>query len=351
MTDQANEMNESEANEVPLTSSQEKFLGVRSKVGKKSDEQEEDVFADASSDTEAEKKLADSKKSNSQPEDGELNDYSEKVQKRINKLTFEREEARRQREEALKVARHLNQQNTQYQQENQHFQNVISKGEAHLIESIKQKAATALEKAKSEYAKAYEEGDTNAILEANEKMLDAKSELFQVSVEEKAQQQRALEHQKYLAHQQAMMQQQMRQNMARNQQTQQQRQQTQISPEMKEWAEKNKTWFDQKGYKPETGFAYGLHQEAVDEGHVPESPEYMKYINERLKQYKGTKIFPHLFGGSQPTNAQRQVVASADRNNSSKATQYRLNPDQRRLAKVLGITPEQYAKQYIKDYG
>ena len=93
MTDQAQEVQE--------TSQEEKFFGVKTRIGKKAKDQEEpqsdielEVVDDRPEEDRRPAKKVESKNSN---DDDELENYSEKVQKRINKLRYEQHEERRQR--------------------------------------------------------------------------------------------------------------------------------------------------------------------------------------------------------------------------------------------------------------
>ena len=110
-------------------------------------------------------------------DDDELENYSERVQKRIKKLTYERrEEARRreqierERDEALRVAQHIQSQLGERDQ-------LIQRGQAALVAEIKQRAEMALESAKNRYRQAYDTGDPDKIIEAQDVLNKAQFEL------------------------------------------------------------------------------------------------------------------------------------------------------------------------------
>ena len=112
------------------------------------------------------------------------------------------------------------------------------------------------------------------------------------------------------------------------------------------WQAKNQ-WF---GNDPEmTSFAYGVHEKLVREENInPASDEYYERIDSRMKS-----VFPDFFGSEEKeavsSNSQSSVVAPATRNNGAKPRKVQLTATQVALAKRLGVTPEQYANQLVKD--
>ena len=106
----------------------------------------------------------------------DLTGYSDKVQKRIDKLTWEKNEEKRlraateaERDEAFRVAGLLN--NRTQEQER-----IITSGEAHLVQTIKSRAELAVNSANANYTAAYESGDSAAIIKAQQEMINAQSE-------------------------------------------------------------------------------------------------------------------------------------------------------------------------------
>lgn len=88
-----------------------------------------------------------------------------------------------------------------------------------------------------------------------------------------------------------------------------------------------------------TSFALGVHKKLVDEGVSPNSDEYYERIDARMRT-----VFPDKFG-----NKKRQsstVVAPVGR--SPKGKRVVLTQTQVALAKRLGITPEAYARELVK---
>ena len=100
------------------------------------------------------------------PEDDDLEGYSEQVQKRLKKLTFEAKEAarqqaeaNRQREEAINYAKALAEQNKKLQED-------VQKNQGYVVDQAKGRLSAELERAKVAYKNAYEAGDADALLEA-----------------------------------------------------------------------------------------------------------------------------------------------------------------------------------------
>jgi hypothetical protein len=114
--------------------------------------------------------------------DEELSDYSEKVRKRINKLKYEQHEAQRQREAAEKMREEAVRIAQQLTAKNQHYESLIQRGEGALVQQIKSRASLALEQAKAHYKEAYEQGDAEKIIAAQEKLLNAQTEFREAGV-------------------------------------------------------------------------------------------------------------------------------------------------------------------------
>ena len=97
-----------------------------------------------------------------------------------------------------------------------------------------------------------------------------------------------------------------------------------------------------------TALAYGVHERLIrDEGYDPNSDEYFEEIDRTIRSK-----FPEYFGESEvetTTKSPPVVTAPSSRNNGAKPRKVRLTRTQLSLAKKLGITPEQYANQLIKE--
>ena len=349
-------------------SREEKFFGVSTPVQRPSQMSKEDREAEPpeieieDQDAPPVEKSADKPddkakaKSKSDEDDDELSEYSEKVQKRIKKMTWEKNEERRQREaaealrdEAVRATQTLMQRNQQYEQ-------IIATGEAELVKRMKQGAEAAVNSAKAEYRKAYEEGDTDAIVEAQEKLLQAQAEMVETNRYDADYQRRVQQFQQGQNFQQQGQYQQPRQAQP-SQQAQQAAQQPQQppppTPEAASWAEKN-PWFHDPNHYDMTAMAYGVHEDLVrNKGVRPDTPEYYAEIDKVMHQ-RFPEYFGQATGGTASSTAQGSqstVVAPASRNNGAKSRKVKLTPTAVALAKKLGLTNEQYANQMLKDRG
>ena len=119
-----------------------------------------------------------------------------------------------------------------------------------------------------------------------------------------------------------------------------------------QWA-KNNPWFGDEEHKDMTALAYGVHEKLVkNHGFDPDSEEYFQEIDRTMRAK-----FPEYFGeedGQQvqtpsPSRRSSTVVAPASRNNGAKPRKVKLTQTQVNLAKRLGLTNEQYAKQLIQE--
>jgi len=344
-----------ESVDAPPHSREEQFFGVRNQIGKRSEEKKEDsnqadmdfeIVEEVSAQEEEPSKSEAA--SDSEVTDEELEGYSERVQKRINKLRYEQHEERRKkesaeqmREEAVKVAQHLSNKNKEYE-------SLIQRGESALVGQIKERAEMVADSAKAEYRTAYEQGDTDKIIESQEKMIKAQTELNEAArhhrqlPESNPQQTPILtpEQQQAYYQQQAY-------------QQSQQAQPAQPNPRAMQWWKQN-SWFEDGKHKGMTGLAYGLHQEAVqDKAITPNTDEYFSYIDAGMRQHFTNYDWSDNSGVRQSTASTTRhtssVVAPSARNNGARPRKVKLEPTQRALAKRLGLTQEQYANQLLKE--
>ena len=333
-------------------SAEEKFFGVRTQIGKKSSEsQDSDIELEVIDDRgEEDRRALGSEEGSETEDDDELSGYSDKVQKRINKLRYEQHEERRQREaaermreEAVRIAQQLSAKNKEYE-------SLINRGEGALVAQIKQRAELSLQQARSNYKKAYEEGDTDNVVNAQEDLMRAQAEVGEA---ERHSQQLSSQQVQREQYEQQMYQQQIAEQSVQHVAQQQQQQQPQVDPEAQQWASKN-AWFMQDGFEEMTSLAYGAHAGLIKRGIQPNSQEYFRQIDSRLRQ-----AFPehdwednsdtYSRGAPVTHNQPSSVVAPSSRSNGAKPRKVRLTATQLSLAKRLGLTPEQYARQLAKE--
>jgi len=237
--------------------------------------------------------------------------------KRIDRLTKLRREAERREQDALRYAegakRELEEMRTRMQNLDQGY-----------VQEFSGRVDAELGQVKKELQQAMSIGDSEAAVEAQEKL--AKLSLA-------AQQAR-----------QAQIQQERRQQRPAEQSEQQAAPQPQAAPaadpKAEKWAERNE-WFGSDNTM--TYAAFGIHKELVEnEGFDPSSDEYYNELDKRIAEE-----FPHKLGkNSTQSNRPVQTVASASRTaKSSGPTKVKLTPSQVAIAKKLGVPLEDYAKQ------
>lgn len=265
--------------------------------------------------------------------DEELSGYSKKVRERINKLKYEQHEERRQREAAERMREEAIQFAQQLAHKNQQYENLIQRGEGALVQQIKSKATISLEQAKFRYKEAYEKGDPDQIIAAQESLLNAQTELREAEKYERNIQSRP----KFQPQEQAV-----------QPQTQQQYQPVplpQPSAKTMSWTKEN-PWFGTN--REMTALAYATHETLIrDHGVKPDTDEYYEKINSTMRLR-----FPDYFEEETQSSSSRRpstVVAPSNRSNGAKPRKIQLTATQVSLAKRLGLTPEQYAKQLIKE--
>mgnify|MGYP003631234183 FL=1 len=257
--------------------------------------------------------------------DEELEDYSDKVRKRIKHFSKGYHDERRAKEAAERERQELEQVAHRLIEENKSLKGTVSKNQEVLLEQAKRTAAGEMILAKRAYKAAYEEGDSDKLVEAQEKMTNAKfkaDKLSGISPE-------ALQYQE---------------TPVKTEGTDEYSTPAPIiDDKANSWAATNK-WFGQDDEM--TSFALGLHNKLVKEGANPQTDEYYEKIDARMRQ-----IFPDEFGEVEVEVEQRKkrtnVVAPATR--STAPRKIRLTQSQLAVSKRLGLTPKQYAAQVAID--
>ena len=247
--------------------------------------------------------------------DDELSKYDEGVQKRIKKLSHgyhderrAKEAALREREEALRFAKHIIDEN-----------NVLKKNLGDhttlLVGTAKQNAEFALEQARSKYKAAYDAGDADQIVAAQEEMTQAKLRLDKVENFRPP----PLQERQFPVNIQP-------QSVPENK----------ADPKALAWRDENQ-WFGKNRLM--TAFTLGLHEQLVEEGVDPSSDDYYERINKTVRSK-----FPESFSGEEkPKRTSSNVVAPASRNVAPK--KITLTQTQVALAKKLKIPLELYARK------
>ena len=263
------------------------------------------------------------RKASSAPEDvtdEELENYSEKVRKRIQHFSKGYHDERRAKESAERERTELENYAKQLAEENRTLQETAVSSQKALLETSKKDAEKEVNMAKFAYKKAYDAGNADKVLDAQDKLTDAKLKLDKLGditlqeVETPVQsQETAVET-------------------------------PQVDERASSWAKEN-TWF---GADDEmTAYAMGVHNKAVKEGFDPSSDEYYEKINSRMRS-----TFSDYFEGEEQTEQETKkrkanVVAPASRSTSPKKV--KLTRSQIAVAKKLGVPLELYAKKVAEE--
>ena len=253
----------------------------------------------------------------------ELTKYDEGVQKRIKHFTKgyheerrAKEAAQREKDEALRFAQALS-------EENNRLKGSVNQNQSALIEQAKKVVANELETAKRQYKAAYESGDSEALVNAQEALTSAKMKADKVNNFRPTPLQ------------------------VRETPVQMQPQPTRPAPiddKLLAWTEKNQ-WFGPN--KRMTSYALGLHEDLVGEGIPAGSEEYYRRIDADIRDR-----FSDQFGADESVDAKPQrnksnIVAPATRSTAPKKivlTQTQVN-----IAKRLGVPLELYARKVAEE--
>jgi len=251
----------------------------------------------------------------------ELQEYSKNVQQRISKLTKKYRDEEAQRVAAVEFAEAVKKQNDELKQR-------LDALDQSYTSEFGTRVDSQIESAKQAYQKAYDDGDAEAMFEAQKNL--SRLALDQAQLEQaKQRQERKAEEPT----------QQPQQPAAPPPQPQQ------PDPKAEAWAQKNE-WFGSD--QTMTYAAFGLHRQLIeDEGFDPQSDEYYNELDNRIK-----KEFPHKFAAPTKSDTGPRVASAESTASRSKSTKGRrtvkLTPSQIAIAKRLNVPLEEYAK-YVKE--
>ena len=250
-------------------------------------------------------------------EQDELESYSDDVRQKFKQLKKvwhderrAKEAAYREQQEAITAAQRL-------LEENKRIKTMLNSGQEEYLAALKDSNALKLEMAKKAYREAYDSGDTDKLLEAQELITKTTVQMDRVNnfkmpplqeekIEVQPQQQVQRPDQKAMA-----------------------------------WQERN-PWFGQD--EEMTAAALGLHEKLKRNGVPVGSDEYYSVLDKTMR-----RRFSEHFGEPEPEATPKKtptVVAPATRSTSSK--KIRLSTSQVNTIKKLGITPEQYVREVLK---
>lgn len=258
----------------------------------------------------------------------ELDQYSQQAQEKLKAMKKvwhdERrraDQAERERQAALEATQKLH-------QENKRLKTTLSQGEREYLDTAKNASELQTEIAKKAYKEALETGDSDRIVEAQEKLSEASFRANQIKNYRPALQEEE-----------------------NDVQIQQEQKNPQRDPNLEDWTGRNPWYGSKKGM---TAFALGIHEELADEYGAAflGTKKYYEHIDKTMR-----KVFPEYFSpleaqdeqDTEPQKPQKKtstVVAPATRSTSSK--QVKLKTSEQIIAKKLGLTNEQYVREMLK---
>jgi hypothetical protein len=253
-----------------------------------------------------------------QASEKEVEEYSEDVKRRINKLTFRLREAERREATATQFAQNVH-------RENEGLKTRTKSLDTGYISEYESRVVAETDAAKKKLKQSLETGDVDG-------QVDAQQSLSRLAIENERVKSTQAQRKK------------MAEDLA-NAPPRQYQQPTMPPPpqpdeKAEEWAQKNE-WFGKD--EPMTLTSFSIHRKLVEEGIDPQSNLYYNEVDKRMRDN-----FPHKFDKKQPP---AQSVASATRGTNTAGRRrgtVRLTPSQVAIAKKLGVPLEEYAK-YVKE--
>jgi hypothetical protein len=257
------------------------------------------------------------------PTEEELATYSESVKNRFKHFTKgyheerrAKEAAEREKDEALRIAQAVF-------EENKRLKGSVNQNQQALLEQAKKVVNSEIEQAKRQYKEAYESGDADKLLEAQEALTTAKIRADKVNNFKPAP---------------------LQERETPVQIAPQPQQAAPVDEKLLAWQDRNQ-WFGSN--KRMTSYALGLHEELVENGIRVGSEEYYKRIDTDIRER-----FPDQVGAGESVDAKPQrtksnVVSPATRSTAPKKivlTQTQVN-----IAKRLGVPLELYARKVAEE--
>ena len=251
----------------------------------------------------------------------ELEDYSTKVKKKLLQMKKLAHDERREKDTALREQAETVEFAKRLMDENKRLKSNLTNSEKNVLFSVTKTVEMEMEQAKKAYREAYDSGDTDKVMEAQERLTEATLKIdkvrnFRPPVEETAE------------------------NVVQTPEPRVQR--PPADPSAVAWQQEN-PWFGED--EEMTSLALGLHEKMQREGVRVSSQEYYSRLNNTIR-----KRFPEKFEDAEEQedrpSRKSSVVAPATRTTSAKRV--RLTVGELNLAKKFNLTPEQFAAEKIK---
>lgn len=251
----------------------------------------------------------------------ELEDYSTKVKKKLIQMKRLAHEERREKENALREQQEAIGFAQKVMEENKRLKSNLNNSEKNVLMTVQKAVSMEMDAAKRAYREAYDSGDTDKVMEAQERLTQATLKSEKV----KNFRPPALQEEETPVQIQS-----------------QPAQQFRPDPSAQAWQQEN-SWFGED--EEMTSLALGLHEKLKREGVQVSSQEYYRKIDATIRRRFPEKFEEEAEPEDRPSR-RSSVVAPATRSTSPKRV--RLNPSELSLAKKLNLTPEQYAKAKLE---
>ena len=252
----------------------------------------------------------------------ELEDYSTKVKKKLIQMKKLAHDERREKENALREQQEAISFAQRVMEENKRLKSNLNNSEKNVLATVQKAVEMEMNEAKRAYREAYDSGDTDKVMEAQERLTQAPLKVEKV----KNFRPQPLQEEETPVQMQP-----------------QRVQQVRPDPSAQAWQQEN-PWFGED--EEMTSLALGLHERLKREGVAVSSQEYYRRIDATIRKRFPEKFEEEAEQETRPTSRKSSVVAPATRTTSPKRV--RLNPSELNLAKKLNLTPEQYAKAKLE---
>jgi uncharacterized protein (UPF0335 family) len=251
----------------------------------------------------------------------ELEDYSTKVKKKLLQMKKLAHDERREKDAALREQTETIEFAKRLMDENKKLKANLSNSENNVLASVTKTVTMEMESAKKAYREAYDSGDTDKVMEAQERLTQATLKVDKV---------KNFKPQPVPREETVV------------QTPQPQVQRPPVDPSAEAWQQEN-PWFGKD--KEMTSLALGVHETMLEEGVRASSQEYYSRLNATIR-----RRFPEKFEEAEEQedrpSRKSSVVAPATRTTSAKRV--KLTVGELNLAKKFKLTPEQFAAEKIK---
>ena len=294
------------------------------KVTTEDDQTDEQIIIDVEDNTPAEdrNKPPMEEKVKEELYNDELEDYSTKVKKKLIQMKKLAHDERREKENAVREQQEAVNFAQKVMEENKRLKTNLDNSEKNVLATVQRAVQMELEAAKKDYREAYDSGDTDKVMDAQERLTQATLKADKVKNFKPT----PLQEVKPVV-----------------QTAPEPTPQYRPDPSAQAWQQQN-PWFGED--EEMTSLALGLHEKLRREGVQVSSQEYYRKIDATIRRRFPEKFEEEAEQNERPAARKSSVVAPATRTTAPKRV--RLNPSELSLAKKLNLTPEQYAKAKIE---